>query len=159
MLRSLNLEPLSCRNSKQLNNARLPRRKAAQEEERGREMARSRWYTFEDIKFGRVVHPRTLGEATTWIPPATSDQDVGKQKKEIMETIKCRICGKQCGGPESLDQHWKMSGKCKQKRLARIRQQCELGVLPEGHVPGEHNTYKFEVKTINRFDGIETALT
>ena len=53
----------------------------------------------------------------------TSDQDVGRTMEEILNTHKCRICGKQCGGPESLDQHWKMSGKCKQKRLERIRQQ------------------------------------
>ena len=53
----------------------------------------------------------------------TSDQDVGKPLKEIMESNKCRICGKFCMSPKSLEMHWKMSGKCKKKRLERIRQQ------------------------------------
>ena len=45
----------------------------------------------------------------------TSDQDVGKPLKEIMESNKCRICGKSCSGPQSLQMHWEMSGKCKKK--------------------------------------------
>ena len=86
----------------------------------------------------------------------TSDQDVGRTMEEILNTHKCRICGKQCGGPESLDQHWKMSGKCKQKRLARIRQQCELGILPEGH---EFDVIERAGGRAWRANGIERALT
>ena len=50
--------------------------------------------------------------------------------------------------------HWEMSGKCKKKRLERILQQCELGIMPRGHDPDE-----FEIKTVTRATGIGRALS
>ena len=57
---------------------------------------------------------------------------------------------------EGLEQHCKMSGKCKKLLLEKIRQQCELGILLDGR---EFEVRKRAGGRAWRANGIERALS